>query len=479
MKRQLMLVIVVFLFGSHFANAQTRVETEYLGSDTFNSLYSVSKTERIGSLSPATQEDELLTSMDRKVMKSLTGVKKSGQLIFHYRPSDLSSEALEKAIKINVEKFEQCEKLLKMKYRGSIHLFLYKDTADMRKTSGVSAAAFATGTASIHQPVDFQSVHELTHIFALQFPKDKDAVTDSFAVEGLATILAESDQNVPIHSWVAVYKETSRLPDLIEYRHSWPKGGPKGVHPYHVAGSFVGYLIDQHGIEKVKRWYVNSTEAHMVFGKTVRRLEREWLAWLDKLEVKSAHRDHVFARLGLKRIPDKYVKVESQKLFDGKSLDGFKAEDSSRWKVENGRIVGTNPNSWTRLHTSSEFPANVGVRAKLRLKQGDAIQIRLNRSDESNNESVFAKWGTYLSLKAGGFTSGGTVKIVPGEWTEIVLVNDHGTARLYINGILAKELKDQFHQADGTIGLGIEKGTVEVSEFSVFEVKKRESDAEK
>lgn len=417
------------------------------------------------------QEDPL-TSVDHKVMKELTGVKETPNIVFHYRPDDVDDAALAKIVKINVDKFEQCEKLLKMKYNGRVHIFLYRDVDDLKKTTGASAVAFATGTVSIHQAMDFKSVHELTHIFALQFPRDEDSETDGFAVEGLATILAESDQNVPVQSWAAVYQSTSRIPDLVEFRRSWPEGAPQGVHPYHVAGSFVGYLIEEFGIEKVKHWYVNSTEAHMVFGKTLRRLERDWLAWLKKTQVETKHRDHVLAKLGLLRnkIPDSLVDAEGTNLFDGESISGFKAEDSDKWKVEEGRLTGTNSEAWTHLHTEEEFPANIGVRMKFRLAKGNAVKIRLNRSNEALNEAIFATWAIYLSAKGGGYKQAGDLKIKPGEWNEVVFVNDNGTGRLYLNGFLALESKGDFHTGEGALGIAIERGTLEVEELVAFEL---------
>ena len=133
--------------------------------------------------------DDALTPLDRKVMTELTDLQETANIVFHYRPGDLDRARLAKVVQVNLEKYHHLEKLLKMEYRGHIHLFLYRDIADLQKMTGSSAVALSTGTVSVHQAQDFQSVHELTHIFALQFPRDEDAVTDGFTVEGLATTL--------------------------------------------------------------------------------------------------------------------------------------------------------------------------------------------------------------------------------------------------------------------------------------------------
>ncbi len=168
------------------------------------------------------------------------------------------------------------------------------------------------------------------------------------------------------------------------------------------------------------------------------------------------------------KIPESYRSAKGTKLFDGKSLRGLKADDPTKWGVRNGQLVGTNPEPWTLLHTKRKFPANIGVRVRLRLVDGDAVQIRLNRSGKTVNEAVLAQWATYLSLKQGGHLPAGDLKIAVGTWNEIVLVNDRGTARLYLNGLLATEKEGVFHSSKGTLGLGIEKGTVEVDEFVAF-----------
>ena len=58
--------------------------------------------------------------------------------------------------------------------------------------------------------------------------------------------------------------------------------------------------------------------------------------------------------------------------------------------------------------------------------------------------------------------------LVAGTWNEVVLVNDKGMGRLYLNGFLVVEKKGAFHTSAGTLGIGIEKGTVEVAEFVAF-----------
>ncbi len=55
------------------------------------------------------QESDPLTPIDRKVMKELTGVKETANIVFHYRPSDVDDKTLANVVQLNLDKFELCE----------------------------------------------------------------------------------------------------------------------------------------------------------------------------------------------------------------------------------------------------------------------------------------------------------------------------------------------------------------------------------
>ena len=487
---KLALFVIVTIGVSSFAFAQVPTGSNGPGDQQSESARNIQMTvdeesghinvtigEELGSMDLADIElrslfkPDKLTSLDKRVMQELTAAKETPNIVFHYRPDDLNDKKLAKVVQLNLEKFDECKKLLQMDYSGQIHIFLYRDVADLQKTTGTSAVAFSTGTVSVHQAIDFDSVHELTHIFALQFPRDEDAVTDNFTVEGLATILAKSDEQVPIHSWAAVYQSKSRIPSLVELRRSWPEGVLTGVHPYHVAGSFVGYLIEEFGIEKVKRWYVHSTEAHMEFGKTFRRLERDWLKWLEQQPVQPEHRDQVLAKLGW--IAPELESANVVKLFDGESLSGWQTDDESNWKVENELLIGQVDSSWTFINTERKFPSNVGAKVKFRLVEGKAVSVRINCSIDSTNHVNLATWATYVSAyDEGGYVGLMDLKIKPGEWYEVMIANDNGTAQLYLNDIAIGEYEGIFHETKGAISVGVEEGTIEVKKFVALETAK-------
>ncbi len=417
------------------------------------------------------------TPLDRQVMATLTVTTESPRATFHHEPGALAPAELEAAVAANVAALQSLEKTLAMKYRGKVHFFLYRSVAEMAVRTGAAdgTVAFSTGTVSVHQAHDFRGCHELVHIFALQFPPCADgAGADGFVVEGLATALAESDEGVPIAAWGRAYAELGLLPDsLQEFRRHWPQGAKNGVHPYHVAGSFVGWLVEKHGIAKVKQWYVDATEAHRWLGKSFGQLEREWREETAKRPIAKEHLAHVRRKLGLELdpLPAAYANAKGTPLFVGGAGGGglrsdLAAERPDCWTVEGGALVGRNELAWTHLATTAAHPARVGVRVKLRLVRGDAVKLRVN----GDREVVLANWSSYLSA-GGAFVGNERQKLIVGQWHEVVLVNDGGRARVWLDGAGLFDLPGGWADAGaGTLGIAVEKGEIEVERWERFEL---------
>jgi hypothetical protein len=411
------------------------------------------------------------TDLDRTVLASLTGTRESGALVFHYRPGDLTPEQLEEDVAANVAYFHELEGKLDMSYAGRIHVFLYKDKADMRATTeGEADIAFSTGTVSVHQLHDFRGVHELTHIFALQFPGNADgAGPDLFLTEGLATAMAESDQGVDVDAWAAMYLRLDRLPELSALRCDFMGTAPKHVHPYHVAASFVKSLIDRFGIEKVKAYYENSTEAGMVFGVPLPRLERDWRERLAVREVSPADEAHVLARFDkdLPPLPAEWRTKAGVALFGGEaghSLDAFELDDPSRWTVRDGLLVGSHDGPWTALHSRARFGPDVGLRVRFRLVSGEAVKLTVN----GTGEGILARWSAYLSA-GNGHAGNEDVRPPEGVWCEAILVHAQGRGRLYLNGLPVFDEEGALVDEAGSVGVAIERADVEFREIVVFE----------
>ncbi len=416
--------------------------------------------------------DENLTDLDTRVIETLTDRIESGRLVFHYRAGDWPDEQLRADVKANVDAFGELETLLDMKFTGRAHLFLYRDVVQMEELTGSGTFAFATGAFSIHQVRDFRGVHELAHLFALQFPAHPDRFSDPFVVEGLATGLSEFESGAPLHAWCATYARLGCLPGLWDLRRTFPDGAPAGVHPYHVAGSFVRFLIETYGIGKVKRWYVNALEAEVVFERNFVRLEWDWLSMLSALDVDLSHEQVVLKRIGggRERLPESLAAIKGDQLFDGLNLEGWKASGPDEWSARGGLISGRRKGPWSVLRRPIDPAAQVGLRVRFRLVEGRAFKLVFFDAEGKAAEAIFAAYASFMTAGE-GFAGDENLKIREGFWNNALFLNDRGRGRLYLNCTLLFDMEDVFTPGTVAIGLGIEEGAVEVAAVELIDLK--------
>ena len=98
------------------------------------------------------------------------------------------------------------------------------------------------------------------------------------------------------------------------------------------------------------------------------------------------------------------------------------------------------------------------MRTRVTLGKGDAVKIRLNHDGGKGNEIILARWRTFLTLQAGGYAVNDYNKIKPGKAVEVVVVNERGTGRLYLDGWLVIENQNAFRTQEGCIGIGVNNG---------------------
>lgn len=425
---------------------------------------------------------EGLGPLERKLVEKLSKTRATGNVVLHFDPDALSPGEVDAAAARNAGFWAEVEKKLEVRPPVPVHVFLYRDAADMRaKTNREESSVAWSSGHTIHAAHDYGDCHEFVHVFAQHLPKDEESVPpEGFFVEGLATALQARDQGVAMSDWAAVALAVGRVPPLVELRRTWPKGAPAGVHPYHLAGSFLDFLIERFGIEKVKRLYTHCLEFHGVLGRSFAALEREWRAWLAARKVAPDHEEHVLRRMGIpkeKRLPAEVRDRKGVPLFDGKTLDGWKPEAGGVWTVRDGLLVATHAGKWTRIDASSRLDErastgrHLGVRLRFRMTAGNAFQLRLG-AQGGNVEAIFAAWKSFLVVaKDGGpyeVVASSDFRFAPGEWVDAVFADEGGTARVYVNGCLVLESPRDVGLLHRTLSLAVEEGTVEVASVELI-----------
>jgi hypothetical protein len=164
-----------------------------------------------------------------------------------------------------------------------IPIFLFDDVAELAKTTKVSGTGGFSAHDSAHLIFDDgpARIHELVHLVA--YAKVGQAKT-MFLAEGLANALLENIKGVDMHAVAKYYRDTKRLPSIVELDrerdfYGWMNQHPK-LNAYDIAGSWMRFLIESEGVVKTKRYYVGESP-QSVFGKSIEQLETSWLAALD------------------------------------------------------------------------------------------------------------------------------------------------------------------------------------------------------
>jgi hypothetical protein len=223
----------------------------------------------------------------------------SRHFVFHYAPNYSRSRDIATFASARDKAFDQNCAYLKVSLAGKTDFYIYDELDE----------GFAVPDWNVILADDDQSIgHEMTHIVAYHIAgnRQKSKLLD----EGIATWLNQSTVIKDHHYAAWDYIQTNGLPSLSElarprtFRHQRPP-------PYLPAASFVGYLIENYGLDDFRRlWTANARypelysnvedlklanyfpsipgeRAHFestvseVYGRALNELDTEWRAWLE------------------------------------------------------------------------------------------------------------------------------------------------------------------------------------------------------
>ncbi|MHC4923702.1 MAG: LamG domain-containing protein [Planctomycetota bacterium] len=385
----------------------------------------------------------------------------------HFDPAAVDAKAVEEVLRRSAAHLDRIRSTLSVRTSGNIHLFLHADEAAMREATGAQPhwSAFSRGRA-IHQPVGFTGAHELAHVVASMLPVPEEAPgPDAFLREGWATAMQKTDRSIDLHDWASVAARTGRLPSPRALRKAWPEGPVTDVHPYHVAGSFCGWLLERVGARKWKRVYVRPDAMRAVTDKTWEAWETQWFRWLLQREVEEDTEIAIrrWLRLPVERGPDELPSSRRRALSLAQEPEAWRSVSRGAWKSGDGVLRGDSRGAgWSVLHTEPEFPRGAGLHVQVRLDTASAVMLRLHRRLVVADEAILSTGGCWVTRRGGG---GGfewrEVRLVPGRWTDVVLDSEGGRARLWVDGWLVADVEDGFRDVEGAVGLGVRGGRAE------------------
>jgi hypothetical protein len=280
-----------------------------------------------------------------------------------------------------------------------------------------------------------------------------------------------ADRGASVASSAAVYERLGVLPSMGGLRKDWREEPVDGVHPYTAAGAFVGWLLETLGAAKVKAVYAAPDRAEEILGSGWDALEAAWRATLEARVIPQGEEDLIRRHMGLPTdlLPASLAQADRAIHFQGTGLAGWVPRRSGVWVLRDGLLRGAAGEGWEYLDSDPTWERPACVRATVRLGEGGGLMLRVNRREGASDEALLTGEGCLLTVKGGqeGFARA-AVRLVPGRWTEVLLAQDRGTARLYLDRRLVLEAKDAFGAGRGGVALGYQGADVEIRDAAVL-----------
>jgi hypothetical protein len=225
---------------------------------------------------------------------------KSEHFVFHYAPNDPRSQEIAAFAGIRDKAFAQNCAYLKVSLEGKTDFYVYEKLDE----------GFAVPDWNVIHADDDQSIgHEMTHIIAYHIAGHRQKI--KLLDEGIATWLNHSTVVKDHHRVAWEYIQTNGLPPLNELAHTraFRRHRPP---PYYPAASFVGYLVDNYGLDAFRKiWIANAWYPELysnvedlrlakyfsfipgeraqfestvlqIYGRPLNELDTEWRAWLER-----------------------------------------------------------------------------------------------------------------------------------------------------------------------------------------------------
>lgn len=191
---------------------------------------------------------------------------------------------------------------------GKVRVVWYRSAAEKQSLVGAGGTQFAkpwrrevhVNDAPFPHPV---VKHELVHAMAAPFGARPFGVTATVfglfphagLIEGLAVAADEPVDDLTLHQWAAGMKAEKLLPDLRELMKPTGFYASAASRSYSAAGSFVHWLGERHGGEKLRQLYAHG-DFQGVYGQSLDALASEWETFLDAVPLEPEARAQAFGR---------------------------------------------------------------------------------------------------------------------------------------------------------------------------------------
>ncbi|MBN1205209.1 MAG: hypothetical protein JXB05_09825 [Myxococcaceae bacterium] len=226
--------------------------------------------------------------------EELGGIRDTSHFRLHY-PRGLDREAVERTVRDLEFRHMQLSGFLGGAPTERIQVFLYRTEEEKQRRVGAGRTQFAKPwlyELHIHERgFPHTSLHhELAHVMAAPVGSGPFRVTTRFGIwplmgviEGFAVAADDPIQGeLTLHQWAAGMRRQQLAPDMRKLMGTEGFYQSAPARAYTVAGSFLRYLADTYGPEKVRVLYAHADFQH-AYGRSLDELTTEWERFLDSL----------------------------------------------------------------------------------------------------------------------------------------------------------------------------------------------------
>lgn len=240
-----------------------------------------------------------LRMTDAALQERLGGTRESEHFQLIY-PRGMSRQDVDRRVRDMEFRYAQLEHFLGEAPRGRIRVWLYRSDAEKQALVGAGRTQFAKPwRQELHiNGHDFPHPtfkHELAHVMAGPSGSGPFRVTTRLGlwplmgiIEGLAVAADNPVQgDLTLDEWAAGMRRQKLAPDIRKLV------GPEGFYQsaparaYTLVGSFLRYLADTHGAEKLRALYAHA-DFEATYGQPLDALATEWERHLDALPLDDA-----------------------------------------------------------------------------------------------------------------------------------------------------------------------------------------------
>ncbi len=349
-------------------------------------------------------------------------------------------------------------------------IFLYDDVEELTLVSGVDGSAGFAAGRQLHLPYDNDQtrMHELVHVVVAALEPTGDEPRNMFFVEGLANAVLRHVHGVPVHAVAAYELERGSLPPLREiaehpdfYAYLSEHAGFNG---YDVGGSFMLFLLEEHGPKRVMEFYTGKARA-----KTLRasweKLDEAWRAMLAEYPLRPELRTLLAQRRGDGGAFGTFADVIGEEA-GWTSLHGqLAARDAvGAWTLAADAATAKNPSGadWS----IAEAPLELGdcvLRAKVRTV-GSCWGVQLRWGDRL--QAMLLGQGAFVYRDEGGVAFTERVRLAPNAEHDLVLRVRAGRAEIWLDGTPLLEAEAP-QAASARPGVGLVGGEAEFRDVRV------------